>query len=113
MHIFFVYIYVYLYDNIYIFAGKNSDVADIVNYLKASGGIGIDWDPQQPAGSAAFPAFCEDRGLEYTWRGAVIGGDLDRINEFLENGQDIEERTGYLIYLDSGKHFPSNDSFFG
>ena len=38
----------------------------------------------------------EDRGLEYTWRGAVIGGDLDRINEFLENGQDIEERTGCL-----------------
>lgn len=36
----------------------------------------------------------QDRGLEYTWRGAVIGGDLDRINEFLENGQDIEERTG-------------------
>ncbi|CAE7706369.1 DNA-binding protein RFXANK [Symbiodinium microadriaticum] len=50
--------------------GKNADVADIVNYLK-------------------------DRGLEYTWRGAVIGGDIDRINEFLENGQDIEERTGY------------------
>ena len=89
----------------------------------------------------------QDRGLEYTWRGAVIGsrpkwgqrepstlnpklrdlvgalrvapllcppfpsgpsfllflrpwpplhggGDIDRINEFLENGQDIEERTG-------------------
>ncbi|CAE7225835.1 ANKRA2, partial [Symbiodinium pilosum] len=50
--------------------GKNADVADIVNYLK-------------------------DRGLEYSWRGAVIGGDIDRINEFLENGQDIEERTGY------------------
>jgi len=83
-----------------------------VNYLKASGGsgsIGIrsnQRDPQQPS-------FCEDRGLEYTWRGAVIGGDLDRINEFLENGQDIEERTGYLIYLGCGKHFPSNDSSFG
>merc|ERR1711924_5856 len=51
--------------------GCNSDVADIVNYLK-------------------------DRGLEYTWRGAVIGGDLDRINEFLENGQDIEQRVGYF-----------------
>jgi len=51
--------------------GRNSDVADIVNYLK-------------------------DHGLEYTWRGAIIGGDIDRINEFLENGQDIEERTGYF-----------------
>ncbi|CAE8734812.1 unnamed protein product [Polarella glacialis] len=51
--------------------GRNADVADIVTYLK-------------------------DKGLEYTWRGAVIGGDVDRINEFLENGQDIEERTGYF-----------------
>mmetsp|Transcript_7456 Transcript_7456/g.18773 ORF Transcript_7456/g.18773 Transcript_7456/m.18773 type:complete len:223 (+) Transcript_7456:75-743(+) len=51
--------------------GYNSDVADIVNYLK-------------------------DQGLEYTWRGAIIGGDIDRINEFLENGQDIEERSGYF-----------------
>ena len=51
--------------------GRNADVADIVNYLK-------------------------DHGLEYTWRGAVIGGDIDQINEFLENGQDIEERTGHF-----------------
>mmetsp|Transcript_87914 Transcript_87914/g.249164 ORF Transcript_87914/g.249164 Transcript_87914/m.249164 type:complete len:223 (-) Transcript_87914:137-805(-) len=50
--------------------GRNADVCDIVNYLK-------------------------EKGLEYTWRGAIIGGDIDRINEFLENGQDIEERTGY------------------
>jgi ankyrin repeat protein len=50
--------------------GRNADVADIVNYLK-------------------------EHGLEYTWRGAIIGGDIDRINEFLENGQDIEDRTGY------------------
>merc|ERR1712217_701824 len=50
--------------------GLNAEVADIVNYLK-------------------------EKGLEYTWRGALIGGDYDRINEFLENGQDIEERIGY------------------
>jgi len=50
--------------------GRNGEAADIVNYLK-------------------------DAGLEYSWRGAIIGGDIDRINEFLENGQDIEERTGY------------------
>lgn len=49
----------------------NADVADIVNYLK-------------------------ENGLEYTWRGALIGGDIDRINELLEHGQDIEERTGYF-----------------
>merc|ERR1719291_1256736 len=49
----------------------NADIADIVNYLK-------------------------DKGLEYTWRGAIIGGDIDRINDFLQNGQDIEERTGYF-----------------
>ncbi|CAK0901282.1 unnamed protein product [Prorocentrum cordatum] len=55
--------------------GFNSNVADIVNYLK-------------------------DHGLEYTWRGAIIGGDFDRINDFLENGQDIEERTGY--YCEGG-----------
>ena len=87
-------------------------------WAQASGGIGIDRDRSGSAGAAgtAGAAFCEDRGLEYTWRGAVIGGDLDRINEFLENGQDIEERTGYLIYLDwMWKAFPipSNDSFFG
>lgn len=75
-------------------------------------GIEIDRDPQGQR-DPQQPSFCEDRGLEYTWRGAVIGGDLDRINEFLENGQDIEERTGYLIYLGCGKHFPSNDSSFG
>ena len=40
--------------------------------------------------------FLKDKGLEYTWRGAIIGGDIDRINEFLENGQDIEERSGYF-----------------
>eukprot|EP00928_Gymnodinium_smaydae_P082732 TRINITY_DN66027_c0_g1_i1.p1 TRINITY_DN66027_c0_g1~~TRINITY_DN66027_c0_g1_i1.p1 ORF type:complete len:240 (+),score=34.37 TRINITY_DN66027_c0_g1_i1:57-722(+) len=50
--------------------GWNADVADIVNYLK-------------------------DHGLEYSWRGAVVGGDIDRIREFLDNGQDIEERVGY------------------
>ncbi len=48
------------------------------------------------------PKFLQDRGLEYTWRGAVIGGDLDRINEFLENGQDIEERTGHLTWNRDG-----------
>eukprot|EP00929_Paragymnodinium_shiwhaense_P101884 TRINITY_DN65082_c0_g1_i1.p1 TRINITY_DN65082_c0_g1~~TRINITY_DN65082_c0_g1_i1.p1 ORF type:complete len:231 (+),score=54.10 TRINITY_DN65082_c0_g1_i1:80-772(+) len=51
--------------------GWNADVADIVNYLK-------------------------EHGLEYTWRGAVVGGDIDRINEFVENGQDLEERVGYF-----------------
>jgi len=51
--------------------GFNAEVADIANYLK-------------------------DHGLEYSWRGAIMGGDIDRINEFLENGQDIEERTGYF-----------------
>ena len=51
--------------------GFNADVADIVNFLK-------------------------DRGLEFTWPGAIIAGDIDRINDFLENGQDIEERTGYF-----------------
>lgn len=50
--------------------GRNAEVTDLVTYLK-------------------------DRGLEYTWRGAIIGGDIDRINEFLENGQEIEERVGY------------------
>eukprot|EP00971_Amphidinium_carterae_P297627 5913161-Amphidinium_carterae.2 len=51
--------------------GTNWEVADIVNYLK-------------------------DKGLEYTWRGAIVGGDIDRVNEFLENGQDVEERGGYF-----------------
>jgi ankyrin repeat protein len=51
--------------------GWNADVADIANFLK-------------------------DHGLEYTWRGAILGGDVDRINEFLQNGQDIEERVGYV-----------------
>ena len=38
----------------------------------------------------------------------MIGGDLDRINEFLENGQDIEERTGYLGWIGIGiSHDPN------
>jgi ankyrin repeat protein len=50
--------------------GVNGDVANIVDYLKS-------------------------QGLAFTWGGAIIGYDLDQINEYLENGQDIEERIGY------------------
>eukprot|EP00747_Dinoflagellata_sp_TGD_P183520 gnl/TRDRNA2_/TRDRNA2_38442_c0_seq1.p1 gnl/TRDRNA2_/TRDRNA2_38442_c0~~gnl/TRDRNA2_/TRDRNA2_38442_c0_seq1.p1 ORF type:complete len:223 (-),score=60.33 gnl/TRDRNA2_/TRDRNA2_38442_c0_seq1:122-790(-) len=50
--------------------GLNSDVCDIGTYLK-------------------------NNGLEYTWVGAIIGGDIDRINYYLENGWDIEARSGY------------------
>lgn len=37
-----------------------------------------------------------DQGSEYSWFGACMGGDIDRINEFLDNGQDIEERGGWF-----------------
>jgi ankyrin repeat protein len=50
--------------------GANGDVANIVQYLK-------------------------DQGLGFTWGGAIIGNDVDQVNEYLENGQDIEERIGY------------------
>merc|ERR1712187_456128 len=50
--------------------GGNGDVANIVQYLK-------------------------DKGLAHTWGGAIIGYDVDQVNEYLENGQDIEERIGY------------------
>ena len=70
-----------------------------MNYLKAQGDAQGDGAWHHRSASRVT----EDRGLEYTWRGAGIGGDLDRINEFLENGQDIEERTGDLeVWVEIG-----------
>lgn len=39
--------------------------------------------------------YLKSRGMNYTWLGAVLAEDIDKIWEFLENGQDIEARGGH------------------
>merc|ERR1712194_723846 len=36
------------------------------------------------------------RGTVYTWRGACVAGDIQRIDEYLQNGQDIIEQNPVL-----------------
>eukprot|EP00747_Dinoflagellata_sp_TGD_P089584 gnl/TRDRNA2_/TRDRNA2_164376_c0_seq5.p2 gnl/TRDRNA2_/TRDRNA2_164376_c0~~gnl/TRDRNA2_/TRDRNA2_164376_c0_seq5.p2 ORF type:complete len:222 (+),score=66.68 gnl/TRDRNA2_/TRDRNA2_164376_c0_seq5:63-728(+) len=41
-------------------------------------------------------AYLKSQGLEYTWFGAALAGDVDKLLEFLDNGQDINERGGHF-----------------
>ncbi|CAE7256674.1 unnamed protein product [Symbiodinium natans] len=34
--------------------------------------------------------------MQYTWFGAALAEDIDRLWEFLENGQDVNERGGHF-----------------
>merc|ERR1712061_173401 len=34
--------------------------------------------------------------MQYTWLGAAMAEDIDRLWEYLENGQDVNERGGHF-----------------
>mmetsp|Transcript_107680 Transcript_107680/g.195945 ORF Transcript_107680/g.195945 Transcript_107680/m.195945 type:complete len:222 (+) Transcript_107680:117-782(+) len=40
--------------------------------------------------------FLKRQGMKYTWFGAALAEDIDRLWEFLENGQDVNERGGHF-----------------
>eukprot|EP00928_Gymnodinium_smaydae_P042775 TRINITY_DN28775_c0_g1_i1.p2 TRINITY_DN28775_c0_g1~~TRINITY_DN28775_c0_g1_i1.p2 ORF type:complete len:227 (-),score=53.24 TRINITY_DN28775_c0_g1_i1:147-827(-) len=56
--------------------------------------------PPRRANGAPAPSdiasYLREQGLQYTWFGAVLAEDVDRIWEFLENGQDVDARGGHF-----------------
>lgn len=58
-----------------------------------------DKPPFLPDGTLApmdIASYLKTKGLKYTWLGAALAEDIDRIWEFLENGQDINQRGGHF-----------------
>lgn len=41
-------------------------------------------------------SFLKSQGMQHTWFGAALAEDIDRLWEFLENGQDVNERGGHF-----------------
>lgn len=56
--------------------------------------------PPTLADGAAAPmdiaSYLKEQGLRYTWFGAALAEDIDRLWEYLENGQDVNERGGHF-----------------
>jgi len=40
--------------------------------------------------------YLKTQGLQHTWLGAALAEDIDRLWEYLENGQDVNERGGHF-----------------
>merc|ERR1712232_136875 len=58
-----------------------------------------DKPPFLPDGTLApmdIASYLKGKGLKYTWLGAALAEDIDRLWEFLENGQDVNERGGHF-----------------
>merc|ERR1712050_656739 len=58
-----------------------------------------DKPPVLPDGSSApsdIASYLKKKGMAYTWFGAALAEDIDRLWEYLENGQDINERGGHF-----------------
>merc|ERR1712216_900027 len=43
-------------------------------------------------------SYLKSKGMAYTWFGAALAGDVDRLWEFLENGQDVNEIGGHFAH---------------
>mmetsp|Transcript_15367 Transcript_15367/g.40797 ORF Transcript_15367/g.40797 Transcript_15367/m.40797 type:complete len:220 (+) Transcript_15367:102-761(+) len=41
-------------------------------------------------------SYLKSQGMAYTWFGAALAEDIDRLWEYLENGQDVNERGGHF-----------------
>lgn len=41
-------------------------------------------------------SYLKSQGMKYTWFGAALAEDIDRLWEFLDNGQDVNERGGHF-----------------
>ncbi|CAE7923321.1 unnamed protein product, partial [Symbiodinium sp. KB8] len=58
-----------------------------------------DRPPMLPGGKPApmdIASFLKGQGMQHTWFGAALAEDIDRLWEFLENGQDVNERGGHF-----------------
>merc|ERR1712039_155001 len=58
-----------------------------------------DKPPVLPDGSAApmdIGTYLKTQGMQHTWLGAALAEDIDRLWEYLENGQDVNERGGHF-----------------
>lgn len=58
-----------------------------------------DKPPILPDGTVApmdIASYLKTMGMQYTWFGAAMAEDIDRLWEYLDNGQDINERGGHF-----------------
>lgn len=58
-----------------------------------------DKPPLLPDGGYApmdIASYLKSKGMKYTWFGAALAEDIDRLWEYLENGQDVNERGGHF-----------------
>mmetsp|Transcript_114007 Transcript_114007/g.243135 ORF Transcript_114007/g.243135 Transcript_114007/m.243135 type:complete len:231 (-) Transcript_114007:23-715(-) len=58
-----------------------------------------DKPPMLADGSSApsdMATYLKSKGMQYTWFGAAMAEDIDRLWEYLENGQDVNERGGHF-----------------
>jgi len=58
-----------------------------------------DKPPVLPDGSTAptdIASYLKSQGMQYSWFGAALAEDIDRLWEFLENGQDVNDRGGHF-----------------
>merc|ERR1711972_383208 len=58
-----------------------------------------DKPPELPGGIPApmdIASYLKSQGMQYTWLGAAMAEDIDRLCDFLENGQDIDEHGGHF-----------------
>jgi hypothetical protein len=58
-----------------------------------------DKPPFLPDGTLApmdIASYLKSKGLKHSWLGAALAEDIDRIFEFLDHGQDINERGGHF-----------------
>jgi len=53
------------------------------------------FDGRQGEDEVDISTFLLEKGAMYSWFGAAAGGDLERLQEFIDNGQDLEERGSY------------------
>lgn len=70
-----------------------------VDYAAACNHHHPDKPPMDRAGNPAemdIASYLKTHGMKYTWFGAALAADIDRLWEFMENGQDVNERGGHF-----------------
>eukprot|EP00913_Durusdinium_trenchii_P009354 g8791.t1 len=83
-------------------AGVDMEVLDYGGYNALDYAAACHWHhpdrpPQMPDGKLApmdIASYLKSQGMKYTWFGAALAEDIDRLWEFLDNGQD--ERGGHF-----------------
>ncbi|CAK9081821.1 unnamed protein product [Durusdinium trenchii] len=85
-------------------AGVDMEVLDYGGYNALDYAAACHWHhpdrpPQMPDGKLApmdIASYLKSQGMKYTWFGAALAEDIDRLWEFLDNGQDVNERGGHF-----------------